>query len=303
MRLPNGYGSVYKVKGRRNPWRAVTCAPERKHVGYFATKSEAIKALSALEDLPNTMTVAQAYEKWSEDKYPTLTATRAYKKAFERFSSLHDKRFCEVKLSDIEKVFSETECSATSKRYMKILLSQLFDWGIAHDVVTRNYAKYISAPHAKSKEKSVFTKQEIKKLFTVNSETSQMILVSIYSGWRPSELLSFTLEGDIMKGGSKTDAGKDRIVPVHPKIKDFVAEYRKSYTQYLNEFKALMDTLDMKHTPHECRHTFITMAKEKGISDNVIKRIVGHANKDVTEGYTHRSIDTLRSAIAKIDWE
>ena len=116
--------------------------------------------------------------------------------------------------------------------------------------------------------------------------------------------MTFTIEEDLMRGGSKTEAGRDRIVPIHPKIKDFVQEYRITYFTYRKHFNKLMEELGMDHTPHECRHTFVTMAKEKEINDNIIKLLVGHQSGDVTEGiYTHRTIDSLRKAIAKIDWE
>lgn len=50
-----------------------------------------------------------------------------------------------------------------------------------------------------------------------------MILVGIYSGWRPQELATLKtadidLDVNTMKGGMKTDAGKNRIVPIHPII-------------------------------------------------------------------------------------
>ena len=60
MKLPNSYGSVYKLSGkRRNPWAArVTVGwksiPENQRaypvydfIGYFPTKTEALQALAA----------------------------------------------------------------------------------------------------------------------------------------------------------------------------------------------------------------------------------------------------------------
>ena len=303
MRLPNGYGSVFKVEGRRNPWRAVTGSPERRHVGYFATRMEAVKALSNLAEKDPT-TVKEVYEKWSSEKFDKLVNPRYYEKAFERLKPIQDKRLADLKLADLEKVVKKADCSAVSKFHIKLLLRQIYEWAMKHDIVQKNYAVYIDAQIPKAKTKTPFSKEEIEKLFKDNSETAQMVLVSIYSGWRPGELVSFTIEDDLMKGGSKTEAGKNRIVPIHPKIKDFVREYNMNYFTYKKHFDALMDKLGMNHTPHEGRHTFITMAKEKEINDDIIKLLVGHQAKDVTEGvYTHRTIESLRRAIAKIDWE
>lgn len=56
-----------------------------------------------------------------------------------------------------------------------------------------------------------------------------MILVQCYSGWRPQELVELKisdvdLENGTMTGGMKTDAGKDRIVPIHSAIRAFIQE-------------------------------------------------------------------------------
>lgn len=303
MRLPNGYGSVFKVEGRRNPWRAVTAAPERRHIGYFATRKEAVKALNELAE-KNPTTVKEVYERWSAEKYGKIVNSRYYEKAYERLEPIKERKLADLKLADLEKVVKLANCSAGAKSNIKLLLHQLYEWAMKHDIVQKNYSVYLDAPVPKAKKKTPFSKEEIQRLFDDFSETAQMVLVSIYSGWRPGELVTYTIDGDLMKGGSKTEAGRDRIVPIHPKIRDFVQEYRITYFTYRKHFNKLMEELGMDHTPHECRHTFVTMAKEKEINDNIIKLLVGHQSGDVTEGiYTHRTIDSLRRAIAQIDWE
>lgn len=54
-----------------------------------------------------------------------------------------------------------------------------------------------------------------------------MILIGIYSGWRPQELsilkiADIDLENNTMFGGLKTDAERNRCVPIHPKIRDLI---------------------------------------------------------------------------------
>ena len=62
-----------------------------------------------------------------------------------------------------------------------------------------------------------------------------------------------------------------------------------------------MARLKMKHTPHEARHTFITLAKEAEMNEYCLKLIVGHEIGDVTERvYTHRTLENLRTEIEKI---
>lgn len=61
------------------------------------------------------------------------------------------------------------------------------------------------------------------------------ILIYIYSGWRVSELIqmpteNIDLQEGTFKGGLKTAAGKNRIVPIRQKIRGFV-EHRLSTNQ------------------------------------------------------------------------
>lgn len=73
------------------------------------------------------------------------------------------------------------------------------------------------------------------------------------------------------------------------------------YGMYYTRFKEIMARLKMKHTPHEARHTFITLAKEAEMNEYCLKLIVGHEIGDVTERvYTHRTIENLRTEIEKI---
>lgn len=53
------------------------------------------------------------------------------------------------------------------------------------------------------------------------------ILILIYTGMRIEELLSLTkfhvyFKEMLITGGVKTDAGRDRIIPIHPKIQKYV---------------------------------------------------------------------------------
>lgn len=151
-----------------------------------------------------------------------------------------------------------------------------------------------------------------------------MVIIGIYSGWRPQELAilktaDIDLENKTMLGGLKTEAGKNRIVPIHSKIlplieKRYNPKYEflfndedgqqgttMTYDKYRGRFNKINSKFGFTHRPHETRHTFITMAKEVQINDYVLKLIVGHAIEDVTEKiYTHRTMDQLKNEIEKI---
>lgn len=56
------------------------------------------------------------------------------------------------------------------------------------------------------------------------------ILIFIYSGMRITEMLTLTkfnvdLKNQVIKAGIKTEAGKGRIIPIHPKILKYVTNW------------------------------------------------------------------------------
>ena len=63
-----------------------------------------------------------------------------------------------------------------------------------------------------------------------------MILYNCYSGWRPTEIISLKVanvdwENKYIRGGIKTNAGKNRIVPIHHSVEQIVKKY---YDEALN---------------------------------------------------------------------
>ena len=81
-----------------------------------------------------------------------------------------------------------------------------------------------------------------------------------------------------------------------PDCKPFL--YRNYYDSY---WKPLMEELNIKHRPHDTRHTCISMLTEAGVDERIIKKIVGHKGQSITETvYTHIDIESLLEAINKI---
>ena len=162
----------------------------------------------------------------------------------------------------------------------------------------------------------------------INYSVVDMILIGIYSGWRPQELsilkiADIDLENNTMFGGLKTDAGRNRCVPIHSKIRNLIikrvdqakeleSDYlfndpdsqsgmRMTYDKYRSRWNKVMGKLKLSHRPHDTRHTFITLAKDAGLDEYIIKLIVGHSIEDVTEKvYTHRTLNQLKEEIELI---
>ena len=132
------------------------------------------------------------------------------------------------------------------------------------------------------------------------------------------ELKVSTIDFEVgtMQGGTKTAAGKNRLVPIHSKIQSIVqkrVEQSKSgylfeyngkklnQTQYRALWAEIMGKLEMRHTPHECRHTFRSRLDSAGANKVCIDRIMGHKSKGTGERvYTHKNIEELKLNIELI---
>ena len=55
-----------------------------------------------------------------------------------------------------------------------------------------------------------------------------------------------------------------------------------TYDKYRGRFDKVMMALNMKHTPHETRHTFITQAKKCQVNEYMLKKIIGHEVRDLS---------------------
>lgn len=343
MKLPNGYGNVSKLTGkRRNPWRArITVGWEfdpikKKYkqiyapIGYYAKRQEALDALSRYHNDPydlksDSLTFSEVYDKWSEEHFKTIVpaAQRTWSAAYKHCLPIHNRKFKDLRVIDLETTIQNANVGDTTKARIKSMFNLIYRYAMKHELIDKDYASLCNSVKktTPSKDKIPFTEDEINTLWdNIKYPCVDMVLIGIYSGWRPQELAilkksDIDLENRVMFGGMKTDAGRNRYVPIHNKIYDLVkARYDNcsntlfeeeagdlTYDKYRTRFKNVMRRLKMNHTPHETRHTFITLGKAAGMDEYVIKLIVGHAIEDVTEKiYTHRTIEQLREEIHKI---
>lgn len=355
-KLPNGFGTIYKLPGkRRNPWRA--CKTDkwiydpstgkskqvRFTIGYYPTREAAMIALSNYNENPydiktDSITFEEVYEKWSQEYFPTLSnksSIRTITAAYAYCNGLYQMRMRDIRVSHLEGTILNAQVGDATRGRIKSLFNMLYRYAMAHEICNKNYAALMFAngnPIKQKNQKEVvpFSQEEISLLWdSVNTiPFVDMIIIDIYSGWRPRELSSLTvsnidLENNTMKGGIKTDSGKNRLVPIHPLIKPLIENRMKealalkseylfndangqqgtymTYDKYRKRFEKVMTRLKMKHRPHEARHTFITKAKACHVDEHILKLIVGHAERDITEKvYTHRTMEQLQEEIKKI---
>lgn len=113
MRLPNGYGGVVKLSGkRRKPFAARVTAgwklnertgkavQQYQILGYSETKAGALQILAKYNDNPIDLSVMKLtfediYTRWPEEKYPTISSSNVngYKASFALCSGIANKAY------------------------------------------------------------------------------------------------------------------------------------------------------------------------------------------------------------------
>ena len=350
MKMPNGYGSVYKLSGnRRNPWAArVTdgwvidtktqkSKQKYKFVGFYETRKEALKALADYNANPYNIDVAnitfqEVYERWNEEHFPTVSDSnvKGYKAAFLLCAPIAGRRFVDVKLDDLQACADNSGKNYPTLRKYKVLLGLMYKYAVIHDIIPqeRNKVEFINikkAGNPNALERGAFSKTEVKRVWAAKDANIYytVIIMLIYTGCRISELLDLKKTEVDIPGRSfkilqaKTQAGI-RTVPIAEKVVPFFEywynlndceyllstpegchfEYRNYYDSY---WTPLVEALNMKHTPHDTRHTCVSLLAAAGVDERIIKKIVGHKGQGVTETvYTHFEIAELLDAINKI---
>lgn len=359
-RLPNGFGRISEIKGKnlRKPFRAMVTigfSENGRPIGkllkpqaYFETYNEAYAALMEYNrdpyDASKDLTVQEVYKEWSIKHFQTIKDSSAVgiMSAWAYCSSAYKLKISEVRTKDIRYCMesgytlpdgpdgARNYASPQTQRRIKNVWALLLDYAVEYEYTDKNYARMITTKIQSTdvKQHMSYTDDEMRLLWeNISSPYAEMMIIQCYTGWRPQELLNLTSDNVdivhwIMTGGLKTEAGKDRVVPIHPRIRSTIKkiydeslsrEYgwlfvdrkgrRMNYSKYSYGFSLLKNSLGLNegHRLHDGRKHFVTMAKAAGVDEYAIKRLVGHSIKDITEKvYTDRSVEWLRKEIEKI---
>lgn len=323
LKRANGTGTVYKLQGRRRkPWAA---AKGNTIIGYYETKTAATEALNRLTgrslDERYNMTFAEVFEAWKEEHYKEITdAGRAsYNRAFDVFAPLHKKKFRELRTADFQAVlepYMKQSHSTLSKH--KQLITQMSAWAIREELITTNFARFVKLPENIKKEKEIFSDTDIEKLEADGSEAAKIVLMLIYTGMRIGELFALPLENyheTYVVGGEKTEAGRNRIIPIRPEGRGYFQYFAEQadgplllsgYTgqRVPNNFRRrdyypLLDKLGIERkTPHATRHTYASRARRGGMPPEILQKILGHADYSTTANiYVHTDVEELVKAV------
>lgn len=335
MKNANGTGGIIHLgKHRRKPYAVrvtkgwVDGKQVYQYVGYYTTRKEAQQALAAYMVDPHLvvkskLTFADLWNDWSPGGLKDLSRQThdSYRAAYHNLAPLHDRQFSEIRTAEIQAVIDNSGKGYSSRSNMKVVCSYLYKYAIQNDIVQRDYSQYVKVGRNEKKEKTIFTDIEIQRLFDHDDlPYADTVLILLYTGFRIQEFLNLRkydvdFEKGVITGGLKTEAGRDRIVPIHPKIRKYLRirydgcenPFSKltdiSQSHYRTQFDALMKQLNIPDkTPHCTRHTFATIMSREGVDTLAITQILGHSNYNFTvKNYTHTDIDFLTQQIRKVN--
>lgn len=263
MKLPNGYGSVYKLSGkRRNPYAArITVGwkddfekqksyPVYKFIGFYSKKADALQALADYHHNPlqlsSKITLEDLYNKWFEHHFGDEINYNSIntKSTWKICAPIKNINLCDLKLTHYQNLFNESGKNLKPLIKLKSLLGMMYDYAVMYEIISkdkRDMIRYIDLSKFDNPNKitrKVFTKDEIIELWNSEDVYASAILILIFTGLRIGELISLKKEDvkldeqyfNIIK--SKTKSGI-RQVPIADKLIPLFKKWMENDSEYL----------------------------------------------------------------------
>ena len=340
MRRANGTGSVVKLSGNRRKPFAVRITtgwtdkgyPIYEILDYVETREKGLQILDEYNRNPydvnlHNATFNELHEAWQNSpQYQKLSGGLKHncKTGYNYCKDIGNKRYKDLRVDDFQGCINKaSDKSSATQGHIKNLFYHLDRYAYGHQVITHMYYSLLTIDPPHPAKKIPFTDKEIQIVKdNLDYPWADIALTMLYGGWRIGEVrelltANVDLDNEIIQGGIKTAAGKDRIVPIHPVILPIIKKRVELNNKYLfgkndkrfsqcrvyGSWHDLMDHLQiMRHTPHECRHTFRTRLDNANANQVCIDLLMGHASKSIGQRvYTHKTLEQLRKTILLLD--
>lgn len=342
VKRANGSGSVVRHKGaRRRPYEArVTTGRDAqgrqicRSVGWYATRDEAMAALLDYNQSPydinaRQITLAELFGRWyaraAEQGRLARGSIANIKSAYNYCADIADMPYTAIRAHVMQSCIDSSGPAMQAK--IKNLFYNLDKYAMELDIINKRYSDLLHVAARPPAQKTTFSDFEVAQLWeNVGVPWVDTALILLYSGWRISELLGLAKANihidatgktiNTMRGGRKTTAGINRIVPIHSAILPLVVaryESAENYLiecrngkpltnlQYYDRWHKVMAAIGAKHTVHETRHTFRSWLDAASAPISCVNRIMGHVCGDIgLQVYTHKTVEQLAATIELI---
>lgn len=344
MKLPNGYGSVTKLTGKRRKPYMVRITDgrvydeklqgyklNRKVIGYYASKKEALQAIAEYNNKPfaiadNNITFRQIYDRWQKKHYAKLSdsAIRSREAALKYCNPIADMKIRDLRTEALQAIVDSCPHGSATKKNICAVMHSVYEYAMQNNLADRDYADYISIEKSEPViQREIFSDAEIAQLWSWQSEWDvQILLILIYSGLRINELLTrpradCNLEDEWIHVSKAKNKSSIRYVPIHSKIMPLIRKFYDQESEWLvctptgsriwydnyskRRLLEINRRLGSNHKPHDARHTFATLGHRHKLNELTLKKIMGHTPDNITQKvYTHISINEMKQEIEKI---
>ena len=297
----------------------------------FARKKDAVAAvpelLNAKPAEKKRITFKELYDKWLPTHRAGKSTIDCYKAAIKYFAPLWHVPVADIDLDDLQECLDECPHGKRTRQNMKAVCGLVYKYGIPRKVIPENLnlAQFLIVEGEGTARRASFTDEEIEAIKKAcgNVPHAEEVYILIYTGFRPSEYLSLTADSydnalQTLTGGSKTAAGRDRVVTLSPKIAPLVAALAASGGPLIKDpsgkpwtlkgwtedvFYPVLEAAGIgnpvedrrhKYTPHSCRHTFATLMKRVEGADKDKQELIGHASAEMLRYYQDVEIADLK---------
>lgn len=287
-------------------------------------------------------TLGELYTSWSAMHYRRLSKKGQgdYRFAWNDLCVLAERPAVSLTLEDFQAVMDSTaDCSYSKQQKLRLLIGSLCRYAQICRINLPDYAGFLILDGYRSKGHLIFSDEEIKRLFFYSQsaqgpywEDAQIVMVLMLTGLRPEELFNVKKSDVDMTArcihtaGSKTEAGRNRTVPIAQPIKQMILYMMLHHPQspYLitsptgcrcnlsnwrkRKFFPLMWEMGInppddphRMVPYCCRHTYASLAKRAGVDAGVLCKMIGHADPKITEDYyIHETLEEMQREVDKV---
>lgn len=338
----NGQGTVYQLPNKS--WKAVYTvgyfmdAEGKKHrkirtKAGFKTKRDAINYLPQLRqerEAKNACTLQQLYDRWQPTHRAGASTMGNYKAAFNYFRPLWSLQVAVIDIDDLQDCVDDCPRGKRTRENMKALCGLLYKYAIPRHIADLDLGHYLIVGGGEDGSKPGIPVEDLPKIKALIGAVpyAEYVYAQCYLGFRPAELLALDVkdydrERRAFIGGAKTDAGRDRVVPVSPKIQPIIDRLvankiagpvfcakdgsAMSTAAFRDAFYTVLDAAGIEnpiverdgvkyhtYTPHSCRHTFATLMKQVQAPDKDKLELIGHTSTEMLRHYQDVDIDALR---------
>ena len=352
---PNGTGTAVK---RGKTWTAVVVVawkpsadlthkiPVYRTKGGFPTKKEALNYCPTLLHGPEKkkqLRLHELYDLWEAAYAPRIVPSTmdCYKYAYQHFSPLHLRFVSDITATDLQECMDACPSGKRTHQNMKCVAGLLWAYAVDSGYVAQDITGNLYIGKGQSVQRDPLTEKEVDVIRDAIGKIryAEYVYALCFLGFRPTEFLSLKkehyriIEGiECLVNGSKTEAGKDRIVIIPPQILDLVRErlyipgtdllfpqyrfnrktppeltdFKQMNHEYFNKhiFKPMMKSLGIAEnkTPYAARHTYSDKLKRAGGDDKTKAGLMGHTDYAFTRShYQSTDMDDLLDVATSIE--